>query len=143
MVFTRRSTRSMLGAPPNKARAAEDGVASLRRGSVFSNGTRSFSSAPRDLHSLTTQLYTSAWFDVGVHGFLDGADPSFVMQRSCRQQHRPLRERHEDRSCNSASPAARVPKRAASFGFQPAQIAVAHPEKARRLELVGSLTAAR
>src|SRR5207302_7692900 len=31
MVFTRRSTRSMLGAPPYKARAAEDGRSEERR----------------------------------------------------------------------------------------------------------------
>src|SRR5688572_15381963 len=54
---TSRSTRSILGAPPNNARAAEDGLASpCAAAAYFSNGTRSFSCAPSARQSFTTQL---------------------------------------------------------------------------------------
>src|ERR1700676_21551 len=57
MVFTRRSTRSILGAPAARARAAEDWLPSdCAAAAYFSNGTRSFSEAPRDVHSLAIQL---------------------------------------------------------------------------------------
>ncbi|MNC96540.1 hypothetical protein D3C83_139380 [compost metagenome] len=56
MACTRRSTRSMLGAPPYRARAAEEGESSDSAAlAYFSNGTMSFSEAPNDTHSFTTQ----------------------------------------------------------------------------------------
>ena len=46
----------MFGAPPAMARAADDGVRSdCAAAAYFSKGTRSFSLAPRETQSFTTQ----------------------------------------------------------------------------------------
>ena len=73
----------MLGAPPNKARAAEDGVVSpCAAAAYFSNGTRSSFRAPRDWQSVTTQLYTEREASMSVcTASLMERIPSFVMQR--------------------------------------------------------------
>src|SRR5262249_51873547 len=56
-VLTSLSTRSMLGAPAYSARAADDGVSSDSAAlAYFSNGTRSRSAAPSDLHRVAVQL---------------------------------------------------------------------------------------
>src|SRR5712671_365037 len=57
MLCTRRSTRSMLGAPANKARAADDGrTSTCAAAAYFSNGTKSSRDAPNLTQSSTTQL---------------------------------------------------------------------------------------
>jgi len=49
----------MLGAPPYRARAAEEApVRPLAAAAYFSNGTRSAGSAPSDVTSPTTHSYT-------------------------------------------------------------------------------------
>src|SRR5882672_7249329 len=82
-VCTRRSVRSMLGAPLARARAAEDGVRSESAAlAYFSNGTSSFSFAPRDTHSFTTQLYTEREASRSLcTASLMGRMPSFCTQR--------------------------------------------------------------
>src|SRR4029079_16916601 len=57
IAFTRRSVRSMLGAPAATARAADEGVTSdWAAAAYFSKGTRSFWLAPSVRQSCTTQL---------------------------------------------------------------------------------------
>src|ERR1700730_16689114 len=57
---TTRSTRSMWGAPANKARAADDGRTNpCAAAAYFSNGTRSFEAAPNLMQSSQTHLLSS------------------------------------------------------------------------------------
>jgi hypothetical protein len=60
MRCTRRSTRSMFGAPLASARAADEGLARpLAAAAYFSNGTWSSGAAPSLRHSALTHSYTS------------------------------------------------------------------------------------
>ena len=100
MLCTSRSTRSMLGAPANKARAADDGRTSVfAAAAYFSNGTRS-SGDGTELHAQIAHpgVDRARCVHISVHGFLDRSrgillDTAIVTGH----QHRPFRERHENR----------------------------------------------
>jgi len=96
--FTRRSTRSILGAPPNKARAAEDGVASPAPRQRISQTAQDRLLARLETSELDHPVVHRARASMSVCTALDGADS--VLRDTAviaRHQHCPLRERHEDR----------------------------------------------